>query len=106
MSASRDYSPEDAVKLKQRESSFPFAFSNNGIVLKEKHQYYTQVQMQMAVTKRNMCHLVIFTAMKFDIHVCKIPFNQQFWVNTKDTLLNFHSTYVVPALVESTFKIT
>lgn len=103
LSASRDHSPLEAVQQKQNNSSFAFAFENSCITLKKKHQYYFQVQMQMAITKRNICHLIIFTSEQFDVHVCKIAFDKHFWSKTKEELLNFHSTCVVPALVKKKF---
>jgi len=103
LSASTDFSPTEAVQKRQKDSSFAFNIENSCIALKKKHQYYTQVQMQMAITKRNICHLIIFTSELFDIHICKIAFDEQFWSTTKEKLLNFHNTYVVPALVKMKF---
>ncbi len=61
LSASRDLTPRDAVVKKQKESNFAFRMQNECVVLKERHQCFHQVQMQMAVTKCYVAYFVIFT---------------------------------------------
>ena len=99
LSSCRTMSPRDAFKLKQGESGFAFMLVNNGVSLKDKHPYYYQVQMQMGVTGLTQCHLIIFTSPEHDICTCEIPFDNLFWENMKAKLLDFHASFVVPALV-------
>ena len=99
LSSCRTMSPLDAIKLKQGESGFAFKLVNNGVSLKDKHPYYYQVQMQMGVTGLTQCHLIIFTSPEHDICTCEIAFDNLFWENMKAKLLDFHASFVIPALV-------
>ena len=99
LSACRTLSPLDAIRLKQGDSGFAYKMVNGGVMLKEKHPHYYEVQMQMAITGLTMCHLVIFTSPDHDVCVCEVVFDSQFWENVKSKLLDFHATFVVPALV-------
>lgn len=47
------------------------------IVLKENHQYYYQIQMQLALSKTDRCFLVVWSAKEL-IHLEVKP-NPQFW---------------------------
>ena len=99
LSASRTLSPLEAIELKQCESGFSYRIVNGGVSLKENHPHYYQVQMQMAVTGLTQCHLVIFTSPEHDVCVCKLAFDKQFWETVKPKLLDFHASFVIPALV-------
>ena len=44
--------------------------------------------------------LVIFTSPDHDVCVCGVAFDSQLWENVKSKLLDFHATFVVPALVK------
>ena len=88
LSASRALSPLPAVSLKQNDGSFTLKMVNDGITLKEKHAWYYQVQMQMAITKIHKAIVIIFTAANHDVYECSIDFDNQFWESSQDKLLN------------------
>ena len=105
LSASRTLTPRQAVVSKQTCGHFPFKMINDEtIILKEKHKYFTQVQMQMAITGCRTCHVVIFTNVSCPVEIVKVRFDDSFWNTTKLKLLDFHSAYIVPALVNEMFK--
>ena len=104
LSASRSLSPLDAVTQKQKESNFAFKIQDEKIVLKERHSYFYQVQMQMAVTGRQVAYFVIFTNENVSVEWIKLQFDDSFWTQIECKLLNFHTQHVVPALVAQRFK--
>ena len=99
LSASRHLTPRTAVLTKQRNGGFAFKMEGSKISIKEKHTYYTQVLMQMAVTGIKKCHLVIFTNSKSPVEVVEVDFDPKKWKCIEEKLLNFHQKYIVPALV-------
>ena len=99
LSACRTMSPLNAVQLKQNDGSFAFKMVNQEISIKEKHPWYYQVQMQMAIIKIHKCHLIVFTSAEHEVYECVLDFDAQTWQAMQTILLDFHSTYVVPALV-------
>ena len=80
-------------------SGFCCRLSNTGhLELKQSHQYYAQVQGQMAIGERPWCDFIIYTLK--GISVQRITFNQSYW---KDKLLPkltaFYDNCVAPELV-------
>ena len=74
---------------------FCCAMNENGqLVLKRTHKYFYQVQMQMGITERTFCDFVIWTSK--GLHVQRIHFDQQFWINIANDLVNFHRHYLTP----------
>lgn len=87
--------PTEACDL----SGFCCRLSSSGhLELRESHQYYAQVQGQMAVGERPWCDFVVYTPK--GINVQRIPFSQSYW---KDKLLpkltSFYDNCVAPELV-------
>ena len=103
LSASRTMHPIQAVKTKQRDGNFPFRLVGETVVLKEKHKYHTQVQMQMGVTGVTKCLVIVFTNVSCPVVVVPVTFEPSFWCTVKQKLLDFHNAYVVPALVNAMF---
>jgi len=54
--------------------------------LKTNHEYYVQVQGQMAITETAWCDFVIYTLKGMSI--LRIKFDQQFWDNMSDKLID------------------
>ena len=55
--------------------------------LKRSHNYYAQVQMQMALTKAASCNFVVWTTK--NILVLKVDFDQYFWQKLQSQLIGF-----------------
>ena len=64
-----------------------FNASSGNLFLKENHQYYSQVQGQMAIGERPWCAFVIYT--NKGISVQRVAFNQEFWNNKPLLKLTF-----------------
>ena len=72
LESKQDMSPEAAIKGHQKESSFPVMETNSFFVVKEKHKYWFQTQMQMGVSGIPLTDFVIFTNVTFPDLVLKI----------------------------------
>ena len=55
--------------------------------------------MQLGVTRRKWCDLVLFTSANEDVLIIRVNFDKQFWDRLKEKLQDFHNINVVPALV-------
>ena len=70
---------------------FPFLTLEKGLVsLSRKHNYYYQIQGQLAVAKSTECFFVIYTSV--DLFVEKIRFDPEFYLN--DMLPKLKSFYI------------
>ena len=103
LSGSRTMSPSEAVAQRQSKSDFAFRMVNKKISLKERHTYFYQVQMQMGITGIHTAYVVVFTHEGVPVEWTKVMFDTGFWNKKKEKLLDFHSQYVVPALVAQRF---
>ena len=66
--------------------------------LKEKHQYYAQVQGQMGVGQRPWCDFVIYTMKGLSVQC--IPFNSSFWTDKLlPKLVSFYDNCIAPEIV-------
>jgi hypothetical protein len=64
--------------------------------LKEEHNYYAQVQGQMAITNTEYCDFVIWTTI--DLFIRRIRRDNHFWEVNKPTLEEFYFKHVMPTL--------
>ena len=65
----------------------------SGLLLNRKHEHYTQVQTQLAVTGLPWCDFFVWT--RHDHHLEKIYFDPVFWQNVKDTIDMFYFKYYI-----------
>ena len=90
----RNQTPEDAASDK----NFYCALVNEQVVLKTNHNYYCQVQGQMAITKRSWCDFVVYTTCGISIE--RIRFDLDFWSRTMlPRLVDFYDNCLCPAIV-------
>ena len=73
------------------------AHNNEQTILKEKHAYYAQVQGQMAITKRDWCHFLVYTQM--GQHLQTIPFDSNYWHELEEHLSSIYINHFAPELV-------
>ena len=71
--------------------------------MKESYSYYYQMQMQMGVTGRKWCDLVLFTSATEDVLIIRVNFDENFWCRLEEKLSDFHSINIIPALVAQGF---
>jgi hypothetical protein len=104
LSASRTLTPFDAVSARHKESSFGFSIKEGEIVIKKKYKFFYQIQMQMALTGRLICFVIIFTNDECNVAIVKVKFEENFWNDTKEQLLSFHRIHVLAALIQQRFR--
>ncbi|KAG5868358.1 hypothetical protein JTB14_012502 [Gonioctena quinquepunctata] len=62
--------------------------------LKEGHEYYYQVQMQLALTGLKTCHFIVWS--KKDFAHCLVPFDEEFWNRESSKAKDFFSKVILP----------
>ena len=65
--------------------------------LRRRHKYHTQVQMQMAITKREWCDFFVWSNSGFYLE--RIHFDSDLWKSYEDTLTEGFFKYIVPSIV-------
>jgi hypothetical protein len=63
--------------------------------VKSSRKYYTQMQMQMALSKRQWCDFLVFS--DSCQHLERIKFDAIFWQNAETCLSHCYYTYIVPS---------
>lgn len=69
---------------------------NGQVALKEQHQYFAQVQGEMAITKRPLCYFFVYTRKGY--HLETIRFNATYWHRLEENLTWFYSNCLSSAL--------
>ena len=75
---------------------------NGQVALKQQHQYFAQVQGEMAITKRQLCYFFVYTQKGY--HLETIRFNATYWHRLEENLTWFYSNCLSPALKHEAFK--
>ena len=88
----RNLDPVEAAKNKD----FCCELKDGILALKKQHNYYYQVQGQMAIASRNWCDFVVYSNDKVSVE--RIPFDENQWMNMLPTLKNFYIKGLVPIL--------
>lgn len=70
---------------------------NNQVKLKKQHEYYFQVQGQMAVCGVKYCEFFVYTAHGY--HLETISFDQAFWQDVCNTIDIFWENYLAPVML-------
>lgn len=90
----RDMSIQEAV---QQLKDFCLKCDKDGLIsLRTSHNYYYQVQATMLCTERNWCDFVVCT--KKDIHIERIPYNQELMNSVLPKLEQFYFEAILPEL--------
>eukprot|EP00117_Sycon_ciliatum_P020927 scpid39333/ scgid18501/ len=94
-------STEKVEELVETRKSFFLKSSNGVLSLKKSHQYFSQVQMEMAVTGHKWTDFVVFTTCDgvHSIHVERIAFDEEFWKENLEKIHSFYRKFVVLELV-------
>ena len=68
---------------------------NDEVTLKMKHSFYAQVQEQLAVTKTEWCHFLVYT--KTGYHPERIQLHKDYWLSLQDSLEWFYVNHLKAA---------
>ena len=71
--------------------------------LKRTHQYYYQVQLQLAVTQCNFCDFVVW--LKDSIHIERIHYDSAFFLSHLPRVTDFFKKCVLPELLSKWFTL-
>ena len=99
--------PLTSAGLHPKDAKLPYLIGTDSkLVLRRSHKYYTQVQCQMAVTKRMWCDFFVYS--KKGYHLESIHFESCFWDERVETIEKGYYEYVLPYFVgkEQTTKLT
>ena len=80
----KDVTPTIAAQTK---SSFCCQIHNNQLILKKSHDYYYQVQGQLAITRAKWCDFCVYTPHGFSVE--RITLDASFWQSTVTKLDSF-----------------
>ena len=69
---------------------------NGRVALKQQHQYFAQVQGEMAITKRPLCYFFVYTQKGY--HLETIRFDATYWCRLEENLTWFYNNCLSPAL--------
>ena len=73
--------------------------NNSKLKLKTNHEYYDQVQGQMALTGTGWCDFIVYT--KTGLSIERIAFDQHFWNGSRDKLCQFFFKHFLPVAAKS-----
>ena len=73
--------------------------AEGNVTLKRSHQYFAQIQGQMAVTGRHWCDFCIYT--EEGGHVERIRFSEAFWTRMLPKLKTFYNEFPSPSPAQS-----
>ena len=81
-----------------KKSNFPCEAEEDSVHLKTNHDYYYQVQGQLAILNLTWCDFVVWTVR--DMHIERIYFNEKFWKERcYPKLFSFYYGIILPELV-------
>ena len=93
--SSRDMTPVEACS---QPAFFCTLNSTSGkLQLKKEHPYHSQVQGQMAITKREWCDFVVYTEKGISIE--RIHFDKIFWEELLQKLVDIYDNCLAPEIV-------
>lgn len=82
--------------------NFPFlqqSTDDNTLMLKTSHPYYDQVQGELFMSQRNLCHFVVYTLV--DIQIVKVNYDEDYFLNSLLPKLDlFFHKHLLPFLSE------
>ena len=70
--------------------------SNGQVMLKQNHQYFAQVQGQLATTKRKWCQFPVYT--QKGSYLETIHFDADYWDTMEGNLVWFYINHLDPVL--------
>lgn len=91
--------PISSMDMDPNDACLPYLENIAGTLkLKRSHEYYTQVQMQMAVTRREWCDFFVYSPHGYVRD--RIYFDQDFFAVVKDSCVQFFIAHILPVLVD------
>lgn len=86
----------EAAAAAKKKGFFCILDKSGELKLKRNHDYYYQVQGNLAITKRQWCDFVVWTPQGTSME--RINADKDFWEATKQKLVHFYKEAVLPEL--------
>jgi len=99
--SAREMTPIEAA---QKLPSFPCQVIGGNLSLKRNHDYFFQVQGQLAITHAQWCDFCVYTPHGFSLE--RIMFDESFWKSVVCKLDDFYCKFIVPAISNDTIPCT
>lgn len=77
---------------------------NSGITINRNHKYFYQIQQGMYLSGRKWADFVIAGSCSPGIYIERVPFDSNFWCNTKAKLKIFYEEFIIPELAYPKIK--
>ena len=83
-------------KIRKSATYFPFLTKDQEgkLILKQKHNYYAQIQGQMMIAKKQQCLFAVYTLV--DFVVIDVKFDDVFCRNLRQSLVKFYTKFYRP----------
>ena len=91
-----ELTPQEAAKTLKSFSCKLKQDDGTKLELNRKHNYYYQVQGQLAITHRPWCDFVVWSPKGMSVE--RIGFDSAFWDGVKSKLVSFHREAILPEL--------
>ena len=91
-----ELTPAEAVEQLKSKFACKLNSENGSLQLKRSHNYYYQVQGQLAITGRPWCDFVMWTPKGMTVE--RIHFHAAFWEGVKMKLVSFYRRAILPEL--------
>lgn len=86
------------IDVLKNNKSYIIYYDEGGLVrINKNHEYYSQMQGQLCILKRQICYLVIWTIK--DLVIVEIPKDEQ-WVENIDKIKHFYFKEFIPYLLK------
>ena len=95
--SAREMTPIEAA---QKLPSFPCQVTGGNLSLKRNHDYFFQVQGQLAITHAQWCDICVYTPHGFSFE--RITFDESFWISVVCKLDDFYCKFIVLAISNDT----
>jgi len=92
------------IEAAQKLPSFPCQVIGGNLSLKRNHDYFFQVQGQLAITHAQWCDFCVYTPHGFSFE--RITFDESFWKSVVCKLDDFYCKFIVPAISNDTVPCT
>ena len=90
--------PLSSAGMNPKDFNLPYLISgDSGLSLSRNHKYFAQIQMQMALTKREWCDLYVYS--KYGDFVERVYFDAEYWETCQEMFQYCFVNYVLPTIV-------
>ena len=90
----------DAAQSKNLVKGFFIELSSEGLQLKKNHRYFSQIQGQLEILDRKICHLIVFNSID-DWEIITVHRSKEYWAKVFPKLEAFWNESLLPEILDS-----